>query len=74
MTIVMIYQIFGILVVLFGISVIKYNNFWQNHLHGYRSMKKIQDKGPLTKKIQTIIFGIVMITLGIILILKGIVF
>ena len=60
------YQIFGILVFIFGLLVLFFNNFWQNHLYGYRSMAKIQDKGPITKKINAIIFGIVMMVSGII--------
>ena len=70
----MIYQIFGVLVVLFGLSVIVFNNFWQNHLYNVNTMNKLRDQGPLSKKVITIIFGIVMIVLGIISILKGIVF
>lgn len=60
------YQIFGIIVFIFGLFVLIFNNFWQNHLYGYRTMNKIQDTGAITKKIKTIIFGIVMMVLGII--------
>ncbi len=60
------YEIFGLIIFLFGMSLIIFNNFWQEHTYGYRSMAKVQDSGPITRKVKTIIFGIVMIVLGII--------
>jgi len=68
------YQIFGILVIIFGICLIKFNDFWKNHSYGWRNMKKLQDTGILSKKVKTIISGIVMILLGAISFFKGILF
>lgn len=58
------YQVIGIIVFLFGLIVIIFNNFWQNHLYNVNTMNKLRDQGPLSKKVITIIFGIVMMILG----------